>query len=121
VDGKPVPLLDQPEFRDGASEAQLQRLAVTLRGYASDSYIVFARSEENYAMDAGVGSAGALQGLERTVASSPLFTLWHAVPDARIYELRPVAAVATLAPWSSRSTLGPPGFDETMRCPLCLP
>jgi hypothetical protein len=55
--------------------------------YARNGYLVFSKSETEYASLFRLSPPGQLANLERAVARSPFFRLWHRTPDTRIYEL----------------------------------
>jgi hypothetical protein len=74
--------------------------------YSRYGYIAFTKDEIAYAETLGITPHGALRGLEIALERSPLFRLWHADGDAKIFEMVPGAteaeARAVLAPLRSR-------------------
>jgi hypothetical protein len=81
----------------GRQNAELVRrgsaaaVSTTLRQLAGSrgsvrSYLVFSRTEARYADVNGILSLGETRRLERAVAWSPGFRLWHLTANSRIYE-----------------------------------
>jgi hypothetical protein len=60
-----------------------------IQQYSQKGFLVFAPTEFNYAKVFHLSPPGALQSLERAVASSPRFRLYYHDADTRIYELLP--------------------------------
>jgi hypothetical protein len=60
-----------------------------MRDYAKRGYLVFSRTQSKFTRLFGLTPPGALRDLERAIADSPEFELFHANPRTRIYELKP--------------------------------
>lgn len=55
--------------------------------YARTGFLVFSKSQTEYAQVFRLTPPGQLQNLERAVARSPRFRLWYASGDTRVYQL----------------------------------
>jgi hypothetical protein len=67
--------------------AQIPTVISTIRQYSKNGFIVFSTSEDLFTRLQELTPPGALENLERAVASSPHFHLWYSTSDARIYKL----------------------------------
>ncbi len=83
-------LLRTDQFRGrplGAADVPAVR--ALMRDYAVRGYLVFSQTQYKFARLFGLTPPGALHDLERAIAASPEFELFHADPRTRIYELKP--------------------------------
>jgi hypothetical protein len=69
-------------------QAQIPAVVAIMRGYSASSFLVFSTTGYHYASVHALTPPGALESLERAVASSPRFGLWYGSGDARIYRLK---------------------------------
>jgi hypothetical protein len=55
--------------------------------YSRSGFVVFSTTGYQYAAIHDLTPPGALQNIERAIATSPRFALWYSTSDARIYRL----------------------------------
>lgn len=81
-------LLENQQLSGAALGAgDLQTVVEAIRHFSNHGFLVFSTTQFQYADIFGTTPKGALARLERAVAASPAFRLWHATPDSRIYQL----------------------------------
>jgi hypothetical protein len=66
----------------------LRLIAADMLDFSPYGYLVFSTTQNRYARFYRTTPPGAYEQLERWVAASPKFALWHASTHARIYRLR---------------------------------
>ncbi len=68
--------------------ADIPAVISVIHQYSRSGFVVFSTTGYRYAATHDLTPAGALESLERAIATSPYFYLWYSAPDARIYRLR---------------------------------
>ncbi len=87
ADDKPS-LVGTDEFEDRPLGPQTVPAVIALiQQYSHSGFLVFSTTEYRYTAVQRLTPPGALEDLERAVASSGEFRLWYATPDAHIYQL----------------------------------
>lgn len=82
-------LLEDPRLQGRPfTRRDLRLIAADMRDFSPDGYLVFSTTQNRYARFYATTAPGAYEELEHWVAASPMFALWHASTDARIYRLR---------------------------------
>lgn len=82
--------VDRFRYRD-LGAADLPDVISLIHQYARNGYIVFSKSQDEYAKVFRLTEPDALSHLERAVAASKYFRPWYRTKDARIYELTDAA------------------------------
>ena len=83
-------LLRTDQFRGRPlGPADVSAVRALMRDYAVRGYLVFSRTQYKFTRLFGLTPPGELHDLERAIAASPEFELFHADPRTRIYELKP--------------------------------
>ena len=78
--------VDRFRYRD-LGDKDIPDVISLIHQYARTGYMVFSRSQFEYARIFQLTSPGALNNLEAAVRRSPRFRIWYQNGDARIYEL----------------------------------
>jgi hypothetical protein len=82
-------LLEDPRLDKRAFvRADLRLIAADMLDFSPHGYLVFSTTQNRYASFYATTPPGSYEQLEKWVATSPKFALWHATSHARIYRLR---------------------------------
>jgi hypothetical protein len=82
-------LLEDPRLRGRPfTRRDLRLIVADMLDFSPHGYLVFSTTQNRYARFYGTTPSGAYEQLERWVAASAKFALWHASTHARIYRLR---------------------------------
>jgi hypothetical protein len=109
-------LLEDPRLKDRAfTRRDLPVIAADMLDFSPDAYLVFSTTQNRYARFYGTTLPGAYEDLERWVAASPTFALWHATTHARIYRLRITEHCELSGDCRGRPSVAHSAFDRSTR------
>jgi hypothetical protein len=100
-------LFNDPAFLHKPLGAQDIGAVISLvESYSSNGFVAFSTTGERYAQVDALTPPGALASLERAIAASPLFELWHRTPNTRIYRMLDLTTIPRLVRSGVQPTIG---------------